>query len=285
MARGIRRTPSTTALLALCAAAAAAADWPALESGPLQDNSFFIEEAYNQEAGVVQHIATAKLDSKSRDWDAVFTQEWPLGGQTNQLSYTVPYTWAGETGAPSGVRDVLLNYRWQALYETDRRPAMAPRLSLVLPTGDEREELGTGSAGLESLLPVSKQLGPHWAAHANLGLRWVPNARRPGHEGEDLLSWTWGGSVIWEPVNAINFLAELVGARENDIVNRRVVWETLLLFSPGVRVGWNGPWGVQYVGGVAVPIGLTRDTDDLGVFFYLSVEHAFTAAARREREW
>ena len=33
--------------------------WPSLRSGPLQDNSFLVEEAYNQEPGVVQHISSA----------------------------------------------------------------------------------------------------------------------------------------------------------------------------------------------------------------------------------
>jgi hypothetical protein len=31
---------------------------PAPEPGPIQDNSFLAEEAYNQEPGVVQHIQT-----------------------------------------------------------------------------------------------------------------------------------------------------------------------------------------------------------------------------------
>jgi len=35
----------------------------AQESEPIEDNSFLIEEAYNQEAGVVQHISN--LDRKS----------------------------------------------------------------------------------------------------------------------------------------------------------------------------------------------------------------------------
>jgi hypothetical protein len=32
---------------------------------------------------------------------------------------------------------------------------------------------------------------------------------------------------------------------------------------------------VEWVLGVAVPVGLTRDTPDIGVFAYMSVEHAF----------
>jgi len=45
---------------------------------PIEDNSFLIEEAYNQEAGVVQHISTFALQRGTRAWVYAFTQEWPL---------------------------------------------------------------------------------------------------------------------------------------------------------------------------------------------------------------
>src|SRR5262245_17587450 len=46
---------------------------------PIADNSFLIEEAYNQEAGVVQHISVFQRDWRSSAWAYSFTQEWPLG--------------------------------------------------------------------------------------------------------------------------------------------------------------------------------------------------------------
>lgn len=45
----------------------------------IQDNSFLIEEAYNQEPGVVQHILAWRR--QGRDWSNTFTQEFPLGTQ------------------------------------------------------------------------------------------------------------------------------------------------------------------------------------------------------------
>ena len=259
--------------------------WPALESGPLQDNSFLIEEAYNQEAGVVQHIVNAQWDRKSRDWQLTFTQEWPLTDETNQVSFTVPYSFAGAAGATSGVGDVLLNYRRQVLSEDASHPACAPRLSLVLPTGAFRDELGSGSAGVATSIPLSKQLGDHWAAHANLGATVLPAARAAGSEEHRLASWGGGGSVIWEPADAINFLAELVASRDQELDGVRRVEVTRVTFDPGVRVGWNGPAGIQWVWGVGLPIGLTRHTDDFGVFLYFSAEHAVTAEAHRKRSW
>ncbi len=59
----------------------------------IQDNSFFIEEAYNQEPGVVQHIFNLAIDftNGSREIAPSFTQEWPVFSQTHQFSYTIPY--------------------------------------------------------------------------------------------------------------------------------------------------------------------------------------------------
>src|SRR5206468_7864303 len=57
----------------------------------IEDNSFLIEEAYNQEPGVVQHIfqAVYSNDPRQRGWAFAFTQEWPIYGQDHQFSYTI----------------------------------------------------------------------------------------------------------------------------------------------------------------------------------------------------
>lgn len=48
------------------------------EAKKIQDNSFLIEEAYNQEPGVVQHIQLFQYLKKSKEWLYTFTQEWPV---------------------------------------------------------------------------------------------------------------------------------------------------------------------------------------------------------------
>ncbi len=45
--------------------------------------------------------------------------------------------------------------------------------------------------------------------------------------------------------------------------------------SPGVRVAAIDRDNLQFVIGFAFPIGLTRPTNDYGVFMYLSLEHKF----------
>src|SRR5262249_17867665 len=131
----------------------------AIASEPLakgiQDNSFLVEEAYNQEPGVVQHILNVPINfiNGSREVTPSFTQEWPVFSQMHQFSYTIPRAF---TEGDNGMEDMHLNYRLQALTEDGFTPAFAPRLSLVLPTGDRDKGLGVGGVGYETNLPFSK---------------------------------------------------------------------------------------------------------------------------------
>ena len=78
----MRRVAAMVGLLLSRAAAAQDA------SAPIQDNSFLIEEAYNQEAGIVQHLQLFLWDWKSGGWAWTFTQEWPVPNEKHQLSFT-----------------------------------------------------------------------------------------------------------------------------------------------------------------------------------------------------
>ena len=124
-------------LLLLVASPAFAEEEDHRPASALRDNSFLIEEAYNQDEGMVQHILNTRR--LRNDWFATFTQEWPLFGEMHQLSYTLPYSWVGiDDGHHHGFGDLMLNYRLQLLDETDSQPAVAPRVSAILPTGSER---------------------------------------------------------------------------------------------------------------------------------------------------
>src|ERR1700751_5429940 len=77
-----------------CTAQEAASQTPN-EPG-IQDNSFLVEEAYNQNFGVVQHISSFTRFWDSKDWVYTFTQEWPVPGDVrHQLSYTLMALHAG----------------------------------------------------------------------------------------------------------------------------------------------------------------------------------------------
>jgi hypothetical protein len=57
---------------------------------PIADNSFLIEEAYNQESGVVQHINAFSRDAASGDWVYTFTRSGRSHGLKHQISYSLP---------------------------------------------------------------------------------------------------------------------------------------------------------------------------------------------------
>lgn len=240
----------------------------------IQDNSFFIEEAYNQEAGVVQHIlsitgsVSRHAGPGDKEWSPVFTQEWPIGSQTHQFSYTVPYLFM-ETGGQSreGIGDVLINYRFQAFTETSTRPAFAPRFSLILPTGDEERDLGNGVFGYQFNLPVSKIVSDRWTLHANAGLTFLP-----GVQGNDLINYNLGGSAIVAVYRDLNLMLECVANLDEEPGGDRA---SSVILSPGLRYAFNFKNDAQLVVGLAAPIGLSSAAPDYGVMLYFSFEHFF----------
>jgi len=245
----------------------------------ISDNSFLIEEAYNQDPGVVQHIFNAAYGvtkfhgPETHTWNPSFTQEWPVPNMTHQLSYTVPYNFVSSSGRHSDcVGDVLLNYRYQAYFDEKTLTGLAPRFSLVLPTGDEKKGFGNNTLGYQWLVPFSTTIGDRWFVHANTGLTFLPDAgSRPTH---DLLNYNLGASAIYCASDRLNFLLEWVGAwnqSPNDRGGLRRDFAALI--SPGVRYAFNFANESQIVVGVGVPVGITPAAPDIGAFLYFSFEH------------
>ncbi len=242
------------------------------------DNSFLVEEAYNQEPGIVQHIFVGAYsvdrvsNTAERRFDFSFTEEWPVFSQTHQFSYTIPYSVVKDSGHwENGIGDVLLNYRYQAYFDEKTLTAFAPRFSLVLPTGDEQKGFGNGTLGYQWNLPFSTTFGDRWFAHANAGLTFLPLAGpKPGH---DLLNFNLGGSAIYCATDRLNFMLEWVGAWNQGLRGDRVEdHEFLAVLSPGVRYAFNLAEETQVVVGLGLPIGLNRATPQLGGLIYFSFE-------------
>lgn len=233
----------------------------------IQDNSFLTEEAYNQDPGVVQHISIFQRDRLTKEWTTSFTQEWPAPNLKHQLSYGV-----GTTGSDFG--DVALNYRYQLLGDADARLAMAPRLTVTLPTGDWRKGAGNGAIGYNAALATSLVLAPHWQTHFDVGAGYIPRARNPLGGRDDVPSVSLGHNIVWLPANRINFMLETVFNRERGFDG----WESEAFISPGVRWSYDFPSGLQIVPGVGVPIGVGPSAGDRSILLYLSFEHRFRAA-------
>lgn len=247
----------------------------------IRDNSFLVEEAYNQEPGVVQHVGTAfyqhqRLAGADEErMDLSFTQEWPIYGQAHQLSYTVPASFAWRHGGEaSGLGDVMVHYRWQAWFDARTLTALAPRASVILPTGDAARGLGEDAVGLQVNLPFSAALGARWFAHANAGATLLPDAASAN--GRTLRHWNVAGSVIHALSRDLHLLLEWVGIwTEAERAGGGTRHEFVSLLSPGFRKAFNFPAETQLVLGLAAPVGLTRAAPEFGVFFYASLEHPF----------
>ena len=241
---------------------------------PIQDNSFLIEEAYNQERGVVQHINTFAHPTTGRGWAYTFTQEWPAPGQRHQLSYTIPVV-QGEGAKPSrAIGDVAINYRYQLRGMHEERVAIAPRLTVLLPTGDAAMGSGAGGTGLQANLPVSIELSRTLVTHVNAGATVTPRARLAGQRGRTT-SWNAGESVIWLLGRRVNAMLEASWTSIETLDGSTTSRESQLLLAPGIRWSYDFANGTQIVPGIAVPFGVGPSEGSRSVFLYFSIEHPF----------
>jgi hypothetical protein len=244
-----------------------------LTSQAIQDNSFLVEEAYNQESGVVQHISTFAR-SENTDWAFSFTQEWPLGGIRHQLSYIIPVEHI--EGAGTGLGDLALNYRYQLAGDPEARTVAAPRVSILLPTGDEKEERGGGAVGFQVNFPLTLVLSNEIVTHWNAGATLTPSARNALGYRASTHSYNLGASVVWLFRPSFNFLLETVWeAVETVVADGRVVGERGWVLNPGVRWAFDLAGDLQIVPGVAYTIALGAGPDENALFLYLSFEHPF----------
>jgi hypothetical protein len=249
------------------------------ERAPISDNSFLVEEAYNQEAGVVQHISGFSRTSGSDGWAYSLTQEWPLGGQRHQLSYTVPLTRSGEPAA-TGLGDVMVNYRLQAVFDEARGIAVSPRVSWSFPTGDHQKGLGLGGGGLQVNLPISKTLGRSLVSHTNVGATSFSRAPGAGDSSTRQRNVFAGQSFIWLARPRFNLLVETVWTRTTTDSDSGSQAHESAFVVPGIRWGYDFRNGLQVIPGIGVPIGVGSSHGTRQLFLYLSLEHPFTATAK-----
>jgi hypothetical protein len=242
------------------------------EPKKIQDNSFLIEEAYNQEAGVIQHIQTFMYLQKSKSWIYTFTQEWPVPKETHQFSYTIPVAHMTDPTNSSGIGDIALNYRYQAVLKD--HIALSPRFSVILPTGDYKKGLGTDSVGLQVNIPLSVELSDKFVTHWNLGTTYTPSSREAGGAKADTTAFNYGASLIYLATENFNLMFEAVGT-SGDLVQPNGSKQQVSTFfiNPGVRFAINCKSGLQIVPGVSMPIGVGPSQGEYGGLAYLSFEH------------
>ena len=225
-----------------------AASLQAVEPLAIQDNSFLLEEAYNQDPGVVQYVFN--FVQGSGDSVLTFTNELPLHGLRHQISYSLSMARIDGAG---GITDSAVSYRYQLLGDASARLAISPRFSLLVPSGDAEEGRGTGDWGYELSLPVSVAHTDRVVSHWNAGLsatHWFRGAP----------AFFLGGSAIGAVREKVHLMLEARWEYEKE--------ETNYVVSPGVRWGWDLENGFQIVPGIAIPI----TDDNTSVFVYFSLE-------------
>lgn len=260
------------ALAGLCSAQPAPSEEPRI-----QDNSFLVEEAYNQEFGVVQHINTFTYLADSKDWAYTFTQEWPVTGIRHQFSYTLVSLRQGQFSSQGpGFGDVFLNYRYQMVGSGETRVAFAPRLTLTVPNGNSNLGQGFGAPGFQTNLPLSVILNRKFVTHWNAGATFVPHARNSDRQTASIAAYNLGQSTIWEATPRFNVMMETFFLSAQKIVgDGQTQWSNTLLLNPGIRWAYTLKSGLQIVPGIAMPIGVGPSAGEKGVFLYLSLEHPF----------
>jgi Putative MetA-pathway of phenol degradation len=259
----------------------------------IEDNSMFIEEAFNQETGIVQHISNLIIDDGNLIYS--YTQEIPLDDYRHQLSFTVPYarlvtpteiiTRGNDQFQTSGLGDVLINYR-PLLWGKNDWALVIPRFTLIIPTGNAQYGLGGGAWGGQFNLAVTKRLTKKITSHYNAGFTHFSKADyySYGPSGEpiqlferDLLSKNAGASLIWQVKPTFNFMVEYVSNFEKEIQedgslgNRRAS-----VINPGFRFAINTGI-IQIVPGMGIPFNFENGKfNNAGAFIYLSIEPDYT---------
>ena len=250
----------------------------------IEDNSFLIEEAYNQGRGIVQHISAFQR-AEGGYWEYSFTQEWPFLSQHNQLSFTLPLASLsnGLGDSRTGLGDIGLNYRRQLMGVGGGRVALSPRFTLLLPTGNEATGHGSGGVGFQTNLPISVLLTSRLVTHYNAGFTVTPSARNSAGDKASSLGYHLGASAILLITPRLNLMLEGIWSSNQEVVGgdlTNVVEEAFL--NPGFRYAFDTRGGLQIVPGIAYTIGIGPSEGENGLFVYLSLEHAFSRAGRAE---
>jgi hypothetical protein len=240
----------------------------------IEDNSFLVEEAFNQSTGVIQFISTCYFSNiRSRDLAYSFTQEIPLQDVKHQISYTINYI-ALNAQAPGlqGLGDFMVNYRYELKGKDD--------WALIVPTGDFRKGFGTGAWGGQFNLPLTKLVSNRLVFHYNTGFTLLKHAQFALSDAtsEDeikrrhLTGINLGASIIWMPADKLNLMFEYV-SNINDSFNEtgQVSKGHQFILNPGLRYAFD-IGKCQIVPGVSIPVAVEKNTRQPGAFIYLSIE-------------
>lgn len=263
----------------LLSATTIGAGTPTEDIPSISDNSFLIEEAYNQEQGIVQNISSLARERDTGRWTYSFTQEWPAPTCRHQVSWTLFFVDPGGR-AGGGLGDAGVNYRYMVAGAEGGPVAFAPRVSVFLPSGSSDEGRGEGGPDVQLNLPLSLEAGNRLVLHTNLGLLHVWNARNEDGTRADLDAVWAGQSIIWLLRPSFNLMLEALWQRSEIVEDGVIDHRSSFVLSPGVRFAINRPSGLQIVPGIAFPMEPHDGESGGALLLYLSFEHPFGPPSR-----
>jgi hypothetical protein len=240
---------------------------PTAAADGIVDNSFLVEETFNQDPGIIQ-TAFTWVRSEGGDWEGAVGQDWPLRVHRHQFSWALP--WDGG-GLPADVGQLSVSYRYQFVDVSEKTPGVAARVSVILPTGREADD---NRVGLQAAVPMTVAWRRFYL-HANAGVTWTHHVRSAQGATANLTSPYLAGSVVWPAASMFQLMLEDVvefdASLDEDARTRR---HTTMTVSPGMRSGWNVGRN-QVVLGAAVPIDTGDNGRAVSVLGYVSLEGPF----------
>jgi hypothetical protein len=199
------------------------------EPSPVENQAFFPETAWNRSNAALQY--NVFFLGRASTWE--LAQEWAGRRAQHQLSYSIPvYRDEGE----SGLGDVTVSYRYQWIGGEGSRAAVAPRVSLMLPT--RSRHFGQSSRGIEVAVPFSAALTERLVSHASIATLWFHDR----DETEIKLA----ESLIFAVRPRVMLTA--------DALYTRAGGGDILIVRPGAQVTLEGPAGLQIAPGIAFPL-------------------------------
>lgn len=241
-------------------------------SHAFDNSSLFIEEATLKDYGVLQLNQGLQYLNRVRSNTYTVTGELSL----KPFSITVPYNKIDNSPFVNGRNvqgfgDVLLNFRHQ-LINTDN-VSMVPRISILLPTGDYKDALGTSALGLQINQTLSVAISKSFVSNYNLGFTLVANAKEPAGDTATTTSLSYGTSLVYFAQDNLHFLCEILGnSSESPKSGGGKTRDNTFYVIPSVRYLVNFSSGWQMVPAVAYMSGAGPSESENGAFAQLAVE-------------
>lgn len=225
------------------------------------------EKAFPEDEAVISSTIDLEGDGGFSN-ELVFEKRF---GPRNQLEIAVPFGWKEqvESGDPGlstdwtgGVGDVAIGWKRAVWHDLSRGSIFSATAEIILPTGDESDGFGKGTAIFEPFVAWGQILPADGFVHVQAGLEIPFESDRADEEafwraaiGKSLTEGMFGR--VWSP------MIEILGGREL-VSGAEVQWDAV----PQFQVTLNQRQHVMANVGVRFPIN-NRDGRDAQLMFYL----------------